>query len=246
MADATPERRILVVEDQAVVRATVRAALERDGFAVTECEDGSRVEAEVDRIAPELVVLDVGLPGEDGLSVLRNLRRRSDLPVLILTARDDEFDRVLGLELGADDYMVKPFSARELSARIRSILRRAGGSTGRGPAAERAAEDDHEVRRFEGIEIDLTAREVRRRGRTIETTRREFDLLAVLSAAPGRVFSREQLLRAVWESSSDWQLPATVTEHVRRLRAKIEDDPERPRLLLTVRGVGYRFAAPRA
>jgi DNA-binding response OmpR family regulator len=240
--------RILVVEDQPAVRATVRAALERAGYAVAECADGATAIVEVSRTGPDLVILDVGLPDMDGMDVLREIRRGSDLPVLVLTARGDEFDRVLGLELGADDYVVKPFSARELAARVRTILRRSAGSGAsvRPASGPDAAGLERDIRVIGDLEIDRTAREVRRAGRAIETTRREFDLLVVLSASPGRVFTREQLLRAVWESSSDWQLPSTVTEHVRRLRLKIEDDPDRPRIVLTVRGVGYRFADLRA
>jgi DNA-binding response OmpR family regulator len=175
------------------------------------------------------VVLDLMLPSMDGLTVLRRIRGMATTPVILLTALGDEADRVLGLELGADDYVVKPFSPRELTARVASVLRRAG------PATSAAS------RQFDGLQIDEVAREVPRDGRLVELTRREFDLLACLTRSPRRVFTRGQLLEQVWDSSPEWQDPATVTVHVGHLRQKIEDDPARPRRIVTVRGVGYRF-----
>ncbi len=175
------------------------------------------------------MVLDVMLPEVDGFSVLTQLRKRTDVPVILLTARTEEPDRVLGLELGADDYVVKPFSPRELAARVRSVLRRTR------PAAAEAK------LQFEGLEIDGVTREVRCRGGLVELTPKEFDLLAFLASSPRQVFSRAQLLEQVWDSSADYQDPSTVTVHIRRLRRKIEEVPEDPRWLHTVWGVGYRF-----
>jgi len=228
----------------------VQKRLELDGFSVALCENGTAALATLDAQPPDLVILDVGLPDMDGFELLRAIRRTSDVPVVMLTARDEELDKVLGLELGADDYVPKPFSARELSARVRSVLRRTGRAApvalgGASPApAEAPAAADGERITFGDLVVDMAAREVRRDGRVVDTTRREFDVLAVLVAAPRRVFSREQLLRAAWDSSSDWQLPSTVTEHVRRLRIKLEADPDRPQLIQTVRGIGYRFVPP--
>ncbi|MFN8623171.1 MAG: response regulator transcription factor [Chloroflexota bacterium] len=257
-AGAAARPTILLVDDQESIRAAVQKRLETDGFSVITCADGASALLAVGMQQPALVILDVGLPDIDGFELLRALRRTSDVPVVMLTARDEELDRVLGLELGADDYVPKPFSARELSARVRSVLRRArGGSMAGGGAAAggvapaatapepaAARPDDGERIAYDGLVVDITAREVVRRGKLVETTRREFDVLATLVAAPRRVFSREQLLRAAWDSSSDWQLPSTVTEHIRRLRLKLEDDPEQPQLIQTVRGVGYRFVPP--
>jgi len=175
------------------------------------------------------VVLDAMLPKLDGFDVLTQLRKKTDVPVILLTARTDEVDRVLGLELGADDYVVKPFSPRELAARVRSVLRRAR------PLPSHRGLD------FGRIAIDGATREVTKDDQVIELTPKEFDLLAFLAGSPRQVFSRSQLLEHVWDSSSDYQDPSTVTVHVRRLRRKLEDDPEQPAWLQTVWGVGYRF-----
>jgi DNA-binding response OmpR family regulator len=169
------------------------------------------------------------MPGEDGFGVLARLRRNCDVPVILLTASADEADRVLGLELGADDYIVKPFSLAELTARVASVLRRS-----RRAAASSRLE-------FEDLSLDLTTREVWLGGELVPTTAKEFDLLAFLASSPRQVFSREQLLERVWESSSAWQDPDTVTEHIRRIRRRIEADPARPRWVRTIRGAGYRF-----
>ena len=178
---------------------------------------------------PDLVVLDVMLPEIDGFALLGRIRRDGDTPVILLTARTEEPDRVLGLELGADDYVVKPFSPRELAARVRSVLRR---------AQPREASPNLD---FEDLQIDGVTREVRLHGEVVPTTPKEFDLLAFMAASPRKVFSRSQLLEEVWDSSSDYQDPSTVTVHVRRLRQKLEADSENPRWLHTVWGVGYRF-----
>ena len=229
VASVTAAPRVLVVDDEPMVCEVVTAYLERDGCRVSVAGDG-RTALEALRTTPlDLVVLDVMLPEIDGFSLLTQLRRTSDVPVILLTARTDEGDRVLGLELGADDYVVKPFSPRELSARVRSVLRRSRSTP---PTAQLA---------FDGLTIDGATREVVRYGDIVELTPKEFDLLAFLAASPRQVFSRSQLLERVWDSSSDYQDPSTVTVHVRRLRTKIEVDPEHPRWLHTVWGVGYRF-----
>jgi DNA-binding response OmpR family regulator len=221
--------RVLVVDDEPMVREVVTAYLERDGCKVTVADSG-RAALEALRVSPpDLVVLDVMLPELDGLSVLTQLRRSSDVPVILLTARTEEPDRVLGLELGADDYVVKPFSPRELSARVRTVLRRSRTS----PSNARLEFDD--------LTIDGATREVTCRGEVLELTPKEFELLAFLAGSPRQVFSRAQLLEHVWDSSADYQDPSTVTVHVRRLRMKLERDPEHPRWLQTVWGVGYRF-----
>jgi len=172
------------------------------------------------------------LPEIDGFSILGELRKREDIPVILLTARTEETDRVLGLELGADDYVVKPFSPRELAARVRTVLRRASRSEP--PVMEPTIT-------FDGLAIDTRSREVRVGGEPVDFTAKEFDLLAFLASSPRQVFSRGQLLEQVWDSSSDWQDASTVTVHVRRIRKKIEQDPDEPRWISTVWGVGYRF-----
>lgn len=228
-ADLTGKR-VLVVDDEPMVREVVCAYLAREGFTAEEAADGRQAMESIAASRPDLVVLDVMLPERDGFSILSELRKRSDVPVILLTARTEEPDRVLGLELGADDYVVKPFSPRELAARVRSVLRRAA------PAAAR-----DERLEFADLVIDGSTREVRVGGEPVEMPPKEFDLLFFLAASPRQVFSRGQLLEQVWESSADWQDPSTVTVHVRRLRQKIEDDPDRPSRITTVWGVGYRF-----
>jgi len=183
----------------------------------------------------DLVVLDVMLPALDGLTLLREIRAHGDLPVLLLTARGEESDRLLGLELGADDYVVKPFSAREVVARVRTILRRAT------PSATAPASGTQPEMWFGDLHVDPAARVVTVAGREVALTAKEFDLLVFLASAPRQVFTRTQLLEKVWDSSPQYQDPATVTVHVGRLRQKIETDPEHPRWLTTVWGVGYRF-----
>jgi DNA-binding response OmpR family regulator len=221
--------RVLLVDDEPMVREVVTRYLEHDGHTVTVAADGAGALQQLDQRRFDLVVLDLMLPSVDGLTILRALRSRSGTPVIVLTARGDEGDRVLGLELGADDYVVKPFSPRELAARVASVLRRAGTPAPR------------EMLRFDGLEIDERTREVRVDGVAVQLTRREFDLLAFLAHAPRQVFTRAQLLDHVWDSSIEWQDPATVTVHIGHLRQKIERDAGLPRWLVTVRGVGYRF-----
>jgi two-component system, OmpR family, phosphate regulon response regulator PhoB len=221
--------RILVVDDDEQSRALVRVALEREGFSVLEAADGAVALEMVATEGPDLVVLDVNLPSMGGFDVLSELRLAHSLPVIMVTGRDAETDRVLGLELGADDYVIKPFAPRELTSRVRAILRRSS------PASSEEHLD------FVGLHIDLTSREVKVEGRAVGLTTREFELLAFLASSPRRVYSRAQLLERVWSSALEWQDPATVTEHVRRIRLKIEPDHDSPHRIRTVRGVGYAF-----
>ena len=222
-------RRVLVVDDEPMVREVVARYLERDGFAVRQAADGHAAIEAIGSYRPHLVVLDLMIPGVDGLDVLRKVRSDGDVPVILLTARTSESDRINGLELGADDYVVKPFSPRELAARVRSVLRRTS------PTPKPT------VIEFGAMRIDLPSRELVVDGSIIEVTPKEFDLLAHLAASPREVFSRARLLEEVWDSSADYQDPSTVTVHIRRLRQKIEVGPNEPRWLTTVWGVGYRF-----
>ena len=230
-------QRVLVVDDEPTVREVVATYLARDGFEVRQLADGGRVMEAIEQFDPHLVVLDVMLPVRSGLDVLRELRSRSDLPVILLTARSDETDRVLGLELGSDDSLVKPFSPRELTARVRSVLRRTMAHA----TASSAGRTAQVTLQFGPLVIDRAAREISVDGTIVSLTAKEFDLLAHLAAHPRQVFSRAQLLNAVWDSDPAFQDPATVTVHVGRLRSKIEADPEHPRWIVTVFGVGYRF-----
>jgi DNA-binding response OmpR family regulator len=218
-----------VVDDDEAVRSLLTRYLQLEGFDVDQAADGQSALTVMAKQPPDLVLLDLMMPVEDGLDILTRLRRTSDVPVILLTSRGSEADRILGLKLGADDYVVKPFSPGELAARIDSVLRRT-----------RTAES-RSVIEFEGLTLDLATREVIMGGLTITTTAREFDLLAFLASSPRQVFSRQQLLAQVWGSSSEWQDPDTVTEHVRRIRRRIEANPDQPRWIKTVRGVGYRF-----
>jgi DNA-binding response OmpR family regulator len=231
MAEATKlKRSVLVVDDESMVREVVCAYLEREGFTTLEAIDGQTALSLVDEHAPDLIVLDVMLPKLDGYSVLAELRKHTQVPVILLTARADEVDRVLGLELGADDYVVKPFSPRELAARVRSVLRRAAPTQPTG-----------EVFDFGDIKIDGRTREVFVGGEQVVMPPMEFDLLNYLASSPRQVFTRGQILEHVWGSSSEWQDPSTVTVHIRRLRQKIEENADDPQIILTVWGRGYRF-----
>jgi DNA-binding response OmpR family regulator len=222
--------RVLVVDDEPTVREVVAKYLERDGFVVAELDNGAAVAAALTSFRPDLIVLDVMLPGLSGIDVLRELDER--LPVILLTARTDEQDRILGLELGADDYVVKPFSPRELVARVRSVLRRSRCT---------AAAPNHPVLQCGDLKIDVASRECWVADHPVTLTAKEFELLAFLARHPNIAFTRGQLLEQVWDSSADYQDPATVTVHVRRVRNKIDEDPEDPRWIRTVWGVGYRF-----
>ena len=225
--DATPVR-ILVVDDDEPTRTMLQRLLSWEGYDIEVAGDGPAALAMVQRDEPDLVLLDVMMPGQDGLSVLADLRRSSAVPVIFLTAKGDEGDRVLGLRSGADDYVVKPFSTAELVARIEAVLRRTDHHHGPG-------------RPVDDLVVDRARRMVTVRGQVVDLPPREFDLLAFLAASPGQVFSREQLLRAVWPQSGEQPDPGTVTEHARRLRQRIEEDPDEPRWIKTIRGVGYRF-----
>ncbi|HEX9380098.1 MAG TPA: response regulator transcription factor [Gaiellaceae bacterium] len=221
---------VLVVDDEPIVREVVVSYLEREGYRTLEAADGERARQLVEEASPSLVVLDVMLPRVDGLELCRWIRSRSDLPVILLTARGEEADRIVGLELGADDYVTKPFSPRELAARVRTVLRR---TTAPGPVEERIA--------FGDVIIDASGREVTKGGEALTLTAREFELLWFLASHPRRVFSRDQLMARVWGYSAAVDT-GTVTVHIRRLREKIEDEPSRPCHLETVWGVGYRFS----
>jgi len=221
---------VLVVEDEIEIARVVRDYLDNAGFEVIVVGDGGSAIASVRSAKPDLLVLDLGLPGRDGLDVAREIRRWSNTPIVMLTARGDETDRVVGLELGADDYVVKPFSPKELVARIRAVLRRT-----------RAAERGAEVLRAADIEIDTGKMRVTVAGRPVELTPTEFQLVSTLVAEPGRVFTRGQLLDAVHGIAIE-SYERAIDAHVKNIRRKIEPRPGSPRYLLTVHGVGYRFA----
>jgi DNA-binding response OmpR family regulator len=225
------------VDDDPTVAEVVAGYLARAGFAVDLAGDGPTAVAEAANRPPDLVVLDLMLPGMDGLEVCRRIRENGPLPVIMLTARGDEEDRVLGLEVGADDYVTKPFSPRELVLRVESVLRRAG------TLAAARTEPTEPWLRGGSLALAPSARRATRAGIELALTTREFDLLEYFLRNPGRASSREELMRRVW----GWEFGdlSTVTVHVRRLREKIEDDPARPRMISTVWGVGYRFDPPR-
>jgi DNA-binding response OmpR family regulator len=223
--------KILVVEDETKIARLVRDYLEHAGFEAEVVGDGDAALASARRSRPDLVVLDLGLPGRDGLDVARVLRRTSSVPIVMLTARGDEIDRVVGLELGADDYVVKPFSPKELVARVRAVLRRTQAAQAGGP----------EVLRVADVEVDLPRMRVSVAGRPVELTPTEFQLLWALMREPGRVFTRGQLLDAVHGVAFE-SYERAIDAHVKNLRKKLEPTPGRPRYLLTVHGVGYRFA----
>ena len=221
--------RVLVVDDEPMVREVLQRYLELEGFEVAVAEDGEAALASFTETRPDLVVLDLMLPRIDGLEVLRRMRAHAPTPVIMLTARGEETDRVVGLELGADDYVTKPFSPREVIARVRAVLRRTD------PGSTTTA-----MLTFGELQIDRGRREVLVGGRDVHLTRKEFDLLEHLATLPGMTFTRQALLEAVWDFAWDGDT-ATVTVHIRRLREKIEADPSDPRHLVTVWGVGYRF-----
>ena len=220
---------VLVVDDEPTIRNVVVQYLRREGYATLEAGDGDAARELLEREWPSLVVLDLMLPGTDGLALCRWIRARSELPVIMVTALGEEADRLIGLEVGADDYVTKPFSPRELSVRVRNVLRRTGNDL-----------SDHEAVTFGELRVDAAAREVRKAEVPLRLTMREFDLLWFLAGHPNRVFTRSQLMDRVWGYTSALDT-GTVTVHIRRLRAKIEDDPARPRQLETVWGAGYRF-----
>ena len=223
--------KVLIVDDEPKIVRLVADYLEAAGFAVTTAGSGDEALMRARTESPDLVVLDLGLPGLDGLDVTRTLRRDGDLPIIMLTARDDETDRVIGLELGADDYVTKPFSPRELVLRVASVLRRARELPARDAGLEPVVDGD--------LRVDIPGRRATLAGRDLALTVREFDLLAFLVCRPGQVFTRPELLERVW--GWDFGDQSTVTVHVRRLREKVEPDPTRPARIATVWGVGYRY-----
>lgn len=225
-------KNILIVEDEASIAEVVSLYLKRAGYDVQVASDGRQAMNIFERLVPDFVILDLMLPEMDGLSLTRWLRDRSNVPIIMLTARREEIDRIAGLEMGADDYVVKPFSPQELVSRVRAVMRRLG--------REQAAAGNEPVLSFDGLTIDPMSRVVRVRDTEVELTLKEFDMLYLLAQHPRQVFTREQLLDRVW-GGAQYIDPGTVTVHVRRLREKLEADPSNPRRLLTVWGVGYKF-----
>jgi DNA-binding response OmpR family regulator len=223
--------RILVVEDEPAISEPLAESLDREGFEPEVAGTLETAREALERQAPDLILLDVMLPDGDGRDLAREIRRGSDVPIIMLTARGEEIDRVVGLELGADDYVVKPFSMRELTARIRAIMRRGRGTERRGPIE------------IGTIQLDPGSRTVTKSGEPIELASKEFDLLHMLMSNAGDVLKREQIMDEVWDPH--WFGPTkTLDVHVSWLRKKIEDDPSHPRYITTIRGVGFRFLAP--
>ena len=222
---------VLVVDDEPMVREVLTQYLAADGFNILEAGDGDAAVDQVTEHSPDLVLLDLMLPKRNGLDVLSFIRGTSQLPVILLTARSEEADRVRGLEAGADDYIVKPFSAREVVARVRSVLRRSSES----------APETTMLTEFGDVTVDPARWAVTKAGKAVDMPRKEFELLNCFLAHPGEALTREDLLQKVWSSSTEWQDPSTVTVHVRRLRGRLETDPGKPEHLVTVFGVGYRF-----
>jgi len=223
---------ILLVDDEESIQKLLAYPLEREGYRVLQARDGQEALTRFASEHVDLVVLDIMLPKLDGLEVCKRLRAESEVPIIMLTARDDELDKVLGLELGADDYITKPFSIREFRSRVRALLRRASVS--------RQVDAGGDVISAEGLTIDLARRAVEIRGERVQLTYVEFDLLRILASHPGRVYSRRMVLAALW-GGADYREPRTIDVHVRHLREKLERDPADPEYILTVRGVGYRF-----
>jgi DNA-binding response OmpR family regulator len=232
MADAAT---ILLVDDEESIQKLLAYPLERDGFRVVQARTGDEALSRFESEPVDLVVLDVMLPRLDGLEVCRRLRAKSSVPIIMLTARDDELDKVLGLELGADDYITKPFSIREFRSRVRALLRRAS-------AVPHQPSGD-EVLEVDGLRIDPERRSAELDGGQVHLTYVEFELLRTMAARPGKVFSRQALLEAI-RGGSDYREPRTIDVHIRHLREKLERDARNPHFLLTVRGVGYRFREP--
>lgn len=224
-----PPKSILVVDDEATIREVVRRYLEREGFSVREAEDGYEALDAIEAQSPDLIVLDLMLPGVDGLTITRHLQDRHRIPIVMLTAKGEVGDRIRGLDLGADDYVSKPFSPQELVSRVRAVLRRADPEP-----------DSGQMLQFSGLRLDPVSRSVSRDERDIPLTSTEFDLLWFLASHPRQVFNRTQLLDHVW-GYDYFGDPSTVTVHISRLREKIEPDESQPRHILTVWGVGYKF-----
>ncbi len=226
-----PEKSILVIEDEPSIAEVVSLYLRRAGYQVETIDDGKLALESLQKGIPDLVVMDLMLPNVDGYTLTRWLRDRSEVPIIMLTSRRAEMDRINGLETGADDYVVKPFSPQELVSRVRAVLRRTRGD---GPS------ENQQALEFDDLKIEPFSREVHVRGQRIEMTMKEFDLLNLFTRHPRQVFTREHLLERVW-GTSDYIDPGTVTVHIRRLREKIEKDPSRPQHLVTIWGVGYKF-----
>ncbi|RPI92937.1 MAG: DNA-binding response regulator [Chloroflexi bacterium] len=223
---------ILVVEDEASIAEVVSLYLKRGGYNVQIASDGRQAMGIFEKQMPDFVILDLMLPEVDGLSLTRWLRDRSNVPIIMLTARREEIDRIAGLEMGADDYVVKPFSPQELVSRVRAVMRRLG--------REHPETESERSLEFDGLTINLRSRVVTVHNAPVELTAKEFDMLYLLAQHPKQVFTREQLLERIW-GGAQYIDPGTVTVHVRRLREKIEADPSHPTRLLTVWGVGYKF-----
>jgi len=228
--------KILVVDDEANIRRIITSYLRSDGFEVAEASDGEAALAEFDRTSPDLVLLDIMMPGLDGIDVLRELRRRSDVYVIMLTARAEETDRVIGLTVGADDYVTKPFGAKELVARVKAVLRRQRDT---GPAGRETGRTE-----LSGLTVDVNRHEVFKDGEPVALTALEFELLATMATSPGRVFTRHQLLERVWRWDHIGD-DRVVDVHIRKLRRALGDDASDPRFVATVRGVGYKVVDPR-
>lgn len=225
-------KKILIVEDELNIAETVAYSLEKEGFKVQVANDGNTGLEKIFREDPDLVVLDLMLPGMDGLEICRQVRRRSDVPIIMLTAKEAEIDRVLGLEMGADDYITKPFSLRELVARVKTVLRRSDHSN---------HESEDSVIKIGDLQIDLLGHEVRKDGKKIDLSVKEYEVLKVLASNAGRVLSRDLLLDRIW-GADFYGDQRTVDVHIRWLREKIEQDPGEPRYILTVRGTGYKLS----
>jgi DNA-binding response OmpR family regulator len=228
------EKQILIVEDEPSLAEVTGLYLKRAGFQVQIAHDGKQAMAILEKQIPDFVIMDIMLPEIDGISLTRWLRDRSDVPIIMVTARREEVDRISGLEMGADDYVVKPFSPQELVSRVRAVLRRTG--------RDQAETESERALSFDSISIDPLTRVVSIKGSDVELTAKEFDMLYLLARHPKQVFTRDQLLERVW-GGAEYIDPGTVTVHVRRLREKIESDPSKPKHLLTVWGVGYKFEA---
>jgi two-component system response regulator RegX3 len=227
-------RKILLVDDDEALVASLSAGLSDEGFVVTSVRDGDHALAVFNRESPDLVILDLMLPGIDGMTICRMIRRGSPVPVIMLTARKDDVDKIIGLEIGADDYITKPFNFRELLARIKSALRR--------PEMDGYEQGDRsDVADFGELTIDFSRREVRCGGRLVPMPLKEYELLAVMARKPGKVFQRDELLGRIW-GDDFYGDEKTLDVHIRRLRAKVEPDPASPRYVLTIRGVGYKLS----
>jgi DNA-binding response OmpR family regulator len=232
MIHSMNEKQILIVEDEPSLAEVTGLYLKRAGFQVQIAHDGKQAMSILEKHIPDFVIMDLMLPGVDGISLTRWLRDRSDVPIIMVTARREEVDRIAGLEMGADDYVVKPFSPQELVSRVRAVLRRTG--------RDQAEAESERALSFESMSIDPRTRVVTVKESNVDLTAKEFDMLYLLARHPKQVFTRDQLLERVW-GGAEYIDPGTVTVHVRRLREKIESDPSKPKKLLTVWGVGYKF-----